>query len=800
MSKEFPHINDTKFPILENIDVYKYKNNFDYTRWDTNTKIKVLNVNFSNDYENVVKFESDLKRDIYFDQKDGHSFTLNSALHLLPNGTIKLPIPFNVMSKFNYLYAEFPVVTSEGNPINYEDENYRIKRFYFFVTNIIQKAPNTTECTLDLDMWTTFINSVDIDYMILERGHAPMKAITTEAYLKNPLSNNKYLLAPDVNYDTDHSIVVHTESKIWNNGDMWICFVSSSQHFNGNWGAKDTNSWNTPADSVYVTQGAIGYEVFAINPPDLITFMNNVETMYPNFKQTIQGIFVINKSLIYTSEAELFCGVWVHKVNARQQYNSFIDLKKSHFNFESKYENIAKLYTYPYSYLEYFDEQGDKTIIKVEETTSDINIISSVSLFFPYIKIDSYLEGIGSNHTETIEFKNVETLSFKSGGKWVDTLKTWNIPIYGVVQSSGFYNSYNTFFDRQQMANEYNRDYNNSIAYADTSNTNSIAIANTNKSNVDIQIACNTAILNYAIGTADLDTYWGNQLNIAIANYTMGLNDELKEIQATQNTAKTGLSAVGGAASGAVTGAIAGSVVPGVGTGIGAIAGAVIGGLSSGISAGLEAMVANNALASQASAINNNIIGKRDNQNQNNTDRNDLQNTFKRNQVTTQNNADSGKAINVLNTDTGNANRTRNTEYSIALTNKNTAIEGVNNQIRQANLGNPMFFGEIMNGETHTVRPQGVFCNVITQPKGVVAMNGDTFLKYGYYLHQQWNVDDLNVMKHFTYWKAEEMLCILNNGVIEEARDIIKKIFLDGVIVWKNEKDIGQVSIYDNWD
>ena len=41
---KFPHLNDTAFPGTSNIDVYRYKNTFDYKRWGENVKIKVMQV------------------------------------------------------------------------------------------------------------------------------------------------------------------------------------------------------------------------------------------------------------------------------------------------------------------------------------------------------------------------------------------------------------------------------------------------------------------------------------------------------------------------------------------------------------------------------------------------------------------------------------------------------------------------------------------------------------------------------------------------------------------------------------
>ena len=57
MSNDFPNLDDTKFPNLDNIDVWKYKNNFEYSRWVPNVTIRLVNVLWNSDYTDVVKFD-----------------------------------------------------------------------------------------------------------------------------------------------------------------------------------------------------------------------------------------------------------------------------------------------------------------------------------------------------------------------------------------------------------------------------------------------------------------------------------------------------------------------------------------------------------------------------------------------------------------------------------------------------------------------------------------------------------------------------------------------------------------------
>ena len=75
MAKVFPHLDDTKFPDAGNIDVYKYRNDFDYTRYDySQMEILVCNVPWDvgearvgnrtiSGIGNVVYFETKEKRD-----------------------------------------------------------------------------------------------------------------------------------------------------------------------------------------------------------------------------------------------------------------------------------------------------------------------------------------------------------------------------------------------------------------------------------------------------------------------------------------------------------------------------------------------------------------------------------------------------------------------------------------------------------------------------------------------------------------------------------------------------------------
>ena len=145
---DFSHLDDTKFPNLETASPYALKNTFDYTRWVPNTKVHLVNVLWNSEYSNVVKFNDDAARDEWFDGiSDSYTLTLTSNARIVPDGTIKLPLPYDVAARYNYLYIDIPLATSREQLIQNENDS-GVRRWYFFVGDVYYSAPNTTIVTL----------------------------------------------------------------------------------------------------------------------------------------------------------------------------------------------------------------------------------------------------------------------------------------------------------------------------------------------------------------------------------------------------------------------------------------------------------------------------------------------------------------------------------------------------------------------------------------------------------------------------------------------------------------------------
>ena len=90
----FPHLQDTRFPNFDNVNVYSFRNEFDYTRWDENTQVHLVNVIWNSDYKDVVKFETNEDRDAWFSAiEDNFPIQMVQKASVVPDGFVKLPVP-----------------------------------------------------------------------------------------------------------------------------------------------------------------------------------------------------------------------------------------------------------------------------------------------------------------------------------------------------------------------------------------------------------------------------------------------------------------------------------------------------------------------------------------------------------------------------------------------------------------------------------------------------------------------------------------------------------------------------------
>lgn len=643
---KFGRLHDTRFPNLDNVDVYAYKNEFDYTRWVAGTKIKLCNVLWNSDYSDVVKFDTNIARDRWFDSlSDYYTIELDSDRAYVPEQAVKIPVPYDVAARFNYMVVTIPVLPGSQPPVNYEDSEIGIRRWYFFINSIDYRAANSTACRLSLDVWTQYQNDVEIKYLMLERGHAPVAASDVDTYLANPIANNDYLLAPDVT-PADAQIVRSAKYIPFGNGTKYVCFASTcaaSQfstlgtvthndpdytfgpitysdvearygyqlQVNGfkvgngdNYSTLRARSNPSGRTQDYIPNGSYMY---AIEASSAHAFINKVMEDCPVFFRTVLACFMVDADMLTFETSIEFCGYTLRKCRGHKTSLN-INLTKSMFDFPNEYKHLAKLYTFPYSAIEITDNVGEVVTIRVENT-SGIIAHKDAMLAYPFLDSRIWFEGIngaGSENYAWINMNGSEIQKSIPNSDWSKACFDLNIPCYAIYMDGNTawnLDNFNTsmrgngkralaaYHDAVRNANtacanavdSNNTAYNNTDRSATTLTTNTGNTTTCNRNNADLTIAANNTNTNNSnTASSNITTY--NNTNSAEKTRT----SNTVSIATTNVNNETTAAVNKNSAAGSAWSGMVGSTMAGVG--LGATIGAAGGPIGMGAGAAIGAL------------------------------------------------------------------------------------------------------------------------------------------------------------------------------------------------------------------
>lgn len=517
MKKRFPHLTDeTAFPGNDGNVFGQYPNDFQYDRWGIGTKITVCRVPWDLD-RNVVDWGTPDAIIEYFHNLDGSSFKLESEMNREPDGSIRLPIPISNLKKYNYLFVEYKVPTSTEQPLDYANTE-RQPFIGFFMRDFRFIAPSTTEANLDTDWWTTSITSLSVQNLMLERGHAPMAAVSVDEYLADPLHNNRYLLTSDVSF-AEPSITTAAQFESWmatTEPLMVLAVTSSLQQAQAMLAKKDLGGKNTnptfsndPARwgreyrvNGYSWAGVSPYKdaevkstpwststglptgvtMIAVKVKSAKIFLEYIQSNSPELFSVIQSCFLIPGSLVASTEAGTYGGVQLYELKPLEQLPPVpVELEKEDFGYPDEYSRIAKLYTYPYAGLTFSDNEGHTTEVRIEYT-SGVKIHRRVSLAYPYLRAQAFLSGVngsGSTSYEWVDANGLKKTGSMPEAEWTETLMEYEIPTYALTQTS--YSQYllQHSTDAEQERLRELQAYHNSVRSLNQSTENAKDSANT---------------------------------------------------------------------------------------------------------------------------------------------------------------------------------------------------------------------------------------------------------------------------------------------------------------------------------
>ena len=581
---EFPHLDDTNYPHLNTENVWKYRNNFDYTRWGISTTLRLCSVNYPQDYSHVVDWKSAEERDNYFTNLDpSHATQLSEPTRLETMmrldarvHTVKVPVPFDVASRFNYLQVTLAPATSSSTHLNFENDE-GIRTWYFFIEEATYRAPSATELTLSLDMWTSYRPYINVEGYMLERGHAPVAlAETPENFLSAPLYRADYLLANDVEV-TDTGEVKQAKP-LGYEGDRIYCFTlpytpaqlqSLTPAPNTSAGYTDPEYYNTGERNGY-QKGVRGYDwnvsgknwntapvfspttlpingnsnaglfVYGVDAENAVTFLNTLRNNNLNILRDISAVFTVNKNWVTLSQSFTLYNTTLYHVEPNPLAGSLheISFTVDDFNYPNEYKKFTKLYTSPYAKVTVCDNSGNSHELNVQDLTGESGLAVKAILSAGTFKTLASIVNVGASGGVTYEWTNLTganvtgTLPLSDFDNYllendiplyqinISALSTWELENFAHAQGARL----NALASYKNSAASANNGYENTLQSADTDYTNSVNGANTSYTN-----AVNSANTGYTNAAASANTGYTN----AAASANTAYNNVVRSNQAT---------------------------------------------------------------------------------------------------------------------------------------------------------------------------------------------------------------------------------------------------------------------------
>lgn len=781
------------FPNLDNVNVYKYDNTLDYSRFKPTARLKMCSVPWCGDYDNVVKFDDDAARDAWFDALEGETVNLDTMFNVKPDGASKVPVPVTSAQGYNYLVVDLPRMTSDAQPLAYAAGD-RKRRYYYFIQDAQQLSPNSTRLILTLDVWTTYINEMQFDYVLLERGHAPVAASSVADYLANPRDNSAYLLSDDVNTGGEPYVETARAYKNYSAETQRAC-IATYADLQGDFGTAAAPK--VPAISEPDVSGVLAPRVYSVAVGDLQPFLRKIESNAPWMKSTVLGVFFAPSDLLTQSAPFTLWDISITVLDAVQKIEMFMRPGVADFGYPAQAAGFAKLYTYPYAAIRIGDERGQTSTVRIEDLGANgIQLASAVNLVMPYISIDARLLGI-AGATDSLAFQTIEGRTYSYGGAWGEYLKSWNLPVMQVSQSAASRAAYTTVYSRAHAKLAADNALASSLASNATAYTNVGNSAKNVTDNNTVNTKANTAVTANANDWALTGSAASNQ---KLKSDCDADNETSTEMTGVQNevisitTANNNASAIANTLGSVVTGGITGGGADAKSAAIGGVADLAV----SIPTANAAAAISQTSNSQAAVLAQTNAIKKTNNAAKFTAETWRIQNNASNIATTLRNEASTKVANNnadVMRTNAGNTKATGDANANRAYA---TAIDAISAGLNQAGVAAPAQFGANANGQSSATAPRSLFAQVVTQRECDIMNAASAFARYGYALMREFSMERMQVMRHFTYWKCSEVWCSGNGNALESAQGAIKDILIRGVTVWSKPEEIGRVSIYDN--
>lgn len=842
MADKFPHLRDNDYPHFSDAEPYKGNPTFDYSDYDYTITIKLCRVAWDATYRHVVGWDSAQDRDSYFSALEGETIELDSGTVHAEYRTLRVEVPEDTCKRYNYVWIDARSLTPDVT-LRHERAD-GVRKVGAFIMSTRYLASSTTELDISVDVWTTYLPNKRISTCMLERGHAPMYALDADDYLADPIGTCENLLTPDVNfggYDIVQSgefVPLYTSTPLIIvascipysaiNGISRAGSASSSAASfydidarNGHQVGVNGYVWagngrtysgmDIPSDTLHMVSNSASQWLYAI---DSAAALDVIADVLPVFIKSATAAFLVPSDLVTLGTAHTIGSVSVREVSistALSELKTFT-LSKSDFGYPSKYADIAKLYTMPYSHVELSDDMGQTVEIAIEETDGTISVAQQLSGLFPALSWDVLATNVANvagnaryvwrtiTGNETVDITNeriadqlirfgVTTFALQLEGRTDAALRDYN---GAQAERLGAIASYQGTMRSANTAKE-NNDDSADVAVANTARSGSNSVANTR--NAGNTSTANTNLSNnLRTGITGAQNANRNTLSAlttqktfddgnADGEYSDAATDAQAKSEAIAGVMNTALSALTGNYAGMISGGIASMVSITTSQALASLSWQFTD-IKVAISQGFtrDTTSAANDLASDVTTLENAAATAT------NTNNVNLNNTNASNTATTNNtNASASAAVSK-----SNAGYSRGTTEENAKQALEVARQSYLARIANGSVDVPARYGAVTgDGVPDALRRKGIHMRVITQSKAAVARAGDAFLRYGYRLDGLWAVNgSMNFTGHrYAYWKSSDVM-LDAQGLPCDAERTARDILSAGVTVWADPDDV----------
>ena len=213
------------------------------------------------------------------------------------------------------------------------------------------------------------------------------------------------------------------------------------------------------------------------------------------------------------------------------------------FGFNDAQMQYAKLFTYPYSFIELTDNDGKSIEVHIEDTTT-INAYADFGMAYPFMDFRVFFEGIGgsgNNAYSWVDLRNTKNNMNIANSDWYSFCWDWDIPCYGIFidgQTDFLLNGFNShmkyarenaIIDYKNTVRSADNARENAVDLADVANTNAYAHANTIVTNTANTNSANTANTNTTNATNTANTTAGNDAKTADYGYSGNYKSRTKD-------------------------------------------------------------------------------------------------------------------------------------------------------------------------------------------------------------------------------------------------------------------------------